>query len=233
MNEANMRKIVTRAIATAQIEPWKYYHVCWWEGRLQCLHVHHAKDIHPVFYGAPGSVFAKGLTVHQWKLMTDRISDFCRTRGVTLGTASKRWKGKATGDPVNGTLQITEFDSLRLRTLIASVQSPEVTGNALVDKLRWLLQSAHVVAPQDVPADVVTMNSQVHLKDDEKNREMTVSLVFPLDALKDVEFENMRVSVLSPIGLSILGRRVGDTLEGRIRVEKLLYQPEAAGDFHL
>jgi len=233
MNEKKIQEIVTKAIDAAQIEPWKYYHVCWWEGRLQCLHVHHTKEIHPVFYGAPGNVFAKGLTVHQWKLTIERIVDFCRTRGITLGTAPAKPKGKAARESVKGKLQITELDSLRLRTLIASAKSPESPANALLDKLQRLLESAHTVAPQDVPGDVITMNSQVRLKDDDKNNEMTLSLVFPLDAVKDMEFERMRVSVLSPIGLSILGRRVGDTLEGRIRVEKVLYQPEAAGDFHL
>ncbi|MEN6576904.1 MAG: GreA/GreB family elongation factor [Phycisphaerales bacterium] len=163
MTEMKVQEIVMKAIAAAQIEPWKYYHVCWWEGKLQ----------------------------------------------------------------------ITEFDSLRLRTLIASAKSPGSPANALLDKLQRLIESAHTVAPQDIPGDVVTMNSQVRLKDDDKDNEITLSLVFPLDAVKDMEFERMRVSVLSPIGLSILGRRAGDTLEGRIRVERVLYQPEAAGDYHL
>ncbi|MEN6428984.1 MAG: GreA/GreB family elongation factor [Phycisphaerales bacterium] len=233
MTEMKVQEIVMTAIAAAQIEPWKYYHVCWWEGRLQCLHVHHTKDIHPVFYGAPGDVFAEGLTVHQWKLTTDRIMDFCRTRGITLRMASTGRKGRPARGTVQGKLQITEFDSLRLRTLIASAKSPGSPANALLDKLQRLIESAHTVAPQDIPGDVVTMNSQVRLKDDDKDNEITLSLVFPLDAVKDMEFERMRVSVLSPIGLSILGRRAGDTLEGRIRVERVLYQPEAAGDYHL
>lgn len=233
MNEKKVQEIVTKTIAEAQIEPWKYYHVCWWEGKLQCLHVHHTREVHPVFYGAPGSVFAEGLTPHQWRLTTERIMDFCRTRGITLAGTGARRKGKAAAESAKGKLQITEFDSLRLRTLIASVQSPGSPANALLDKLQGLLESAHTVAPQDVPADVVTMNSQVRLKDDDKHNDITLSLVFPLDAMKDMEFEKMRVSVLSPIGLSILGRRVGDTLDGRIRVEEMLYQPEAAGDFHL
>jgi regulator of nucleoside diphosphate kinase len=38
---------------------------------------------------------------------------------------------------------------------------------------------------------------------------------------------------LSPLGLSILGRRTGDIVDGRVRIDELLYQPEAAGDFHL
>ncbi len=233
MTETKVQQIVVKAIAQTPIESWKYYHVCWWEGRLQCLHVHHTKEIHPVFYGAPGQVFINGLTAHQWKLTIGRIIDFCRTRGITLGAEPpKRW-GRKSRRRDQARLQITEFDSLRLRTLIASAMSPESPANAHLDKLQRLLESADTVAPQDVPGDVVTMNSQVRLKDDDKNNEITLSLVFPLDALDDKDIEKMKVSVLSPIGLSILGRRVGDTLEGRVRVDQLLYQPEAAGDYHL
>ena len=48
------------------------------------------------------------------------------------------------------------------------------------------------------------------------------------------------ISVLEPIGTALLGYRVGDIIEWKvpkgirkIKVEELLYQPEAAGDFHL
>jgi regulator of nucleoside diphosphate kinase len=46
--------------------------------------------------------------------------------------------------------------------------------------------------------------------------------------------------VCSDVGTAILGYKEGDTFEWRlrnrtrqIRIEKVLYQPEAAGDFHL
>ncbi len=233
MNEIKTRQIVAKAIAAADIEPWKYYHVCWWKGKLQCLHVHHTKEHHPAFYAASGYVFTEGLTEHQWKLVTDRAIEFCRTRGVRLTVGSTRRKADSPAGPFPERLKITEFDSMRLRRLLASGRSPGSPINADLDKLQRLLESAETVAPEEVPANVVTMNSQVQLKDEEANTEMTLSLVFPADALRDTDFEKMNVSVLTPIGLSILGRRIGDTVEGRIRVHELLYQPEAAGDYHL
>jgi len=46
--------------------------------------------------------------------------------------------------------------------------------------------------------------------------------------------------VLAPIGMAMLGYRVGDTFEwevpagiSHLRVLEILYQPEAAGDYHL
>jgi regulator of nucleoside diphosphate kinase len=233
MTETKVKEIVAKAIATADIEPGKYYHVCWWEGKLQCLHVHHTKEHHPAFYAASGYVFRDGLTAHQWKLVTDRATEFCGTRGIRLTAGSTRRKAEKTADPALEKLRITEFDSVRLRRLLASGKSPESPVGGSLDRLQRLLESAETVAAEKVPADVVTMNSKVQLKDEEANTEMTLSLVFPADALRDTDFEKMNVSVLTPIGLSILGRRVGDTVEGRIRVHDVLYQPEAAGDYHL
>jgi len=66
--------------------------------------------------------------------------------------------------------------------------------------------------------------------------EMIFTLVFPGNA----SIERDRISVVAPIGTAMLGHRVGDEFEWevpagsvRLRVEEVLYQPEAAGDFHL
>jgi regulator of nucleoside diphosphate kinase len=65
---------------------------------------------------------------------------------------------------------------------------------------------------------------------------MTYTLVFPEQA----DYEVRRISVLAPIGTAMLGQREGDEFEWvvpdgpvRLRVEKVIYQPEAAGHFHL
>jgi len=83
---------------------------------------------------------------------------------------------------------------------------------------------------------VVTMNSKVILRDLDISEEMNYCLVFP----KDADIASGAISVLAPVGTAILGYREGDIVEWpvpsgkrRIRIEKILYQPEAAGDFHL
>lgn len=232
MNETKVREIVSQAIAAALLDPRKYYHICWWEGKLQCLHVRHTKEHHPVFFAASGYVFTDGLTVHQWRIVTDRVTEFCRTRGLKLACTSTR-RGTSQSTPCGEKLTITEFDFIRLRKLLAGDSPSGSPSDADLERLQQLLESAETVPPEKVPADVVTMNSQVRLKDEVANTEMTLSLVFPADALRDTDFDKMNISVLTPIGLSILGRRIGDTVEGRIRVHDVLYQPEAAGDYHL
>jgi regulator of nucleoside diphosphate kinase len=49
-----------------------------------------------------------------------------------------------------------------------------------------------------------------------------------------------KVSVLAPLGMALLGARAGDTVLvhapagiRRLKIERVLYQPESAGDLHL
>jgi regulator of nucleoside diphosphate kinase len=129
-------------------------------------------------------------------------------------------------------IYITEADMKRLRPLIEGMKNSR-------NDLRGLqaeLDHAHVVAPADVPPDVITMNSKARLRDLDTGEEMLFALVFPGNA----SIENDRLSVVAPIGTAMLGHRVGDEFEWevpagsvRLRVEEVLYQPEAAGDFHL
>ncbi len=233
MTEKEVQQIACEAIVAADPQPEKYYHLCWWQEQLQCHHVRHTNEMHQVFYAAPGQTFADGLTRHQWRLVVRRIMEFCQQRRLALSSDATGRKPKASARSSTRKLQVTTFDSMRLCALLASVRTPNATTNAPLDKLQQLLETADTVNPHQVDNDIVTMNSQVHLHDDRENSDMTLSLVFPADALDDADFDRMKVSVLTPIGLSLLGRRVGDTVGGRVKIDQLMYQPEAAGNFHL
>lgn len=134
------------------------------------------------------------------------------------------------------TIYITEFDKHRLSELVEELQR---TGYAHREALRGLegeLNRAIVVSSQEVPPEVITMNSRVRLYDVDLEEDLIVTLVFP-EAADPAEG---KVSVLAPIGMAMLGYRVGDTFEwqvpngiSRMKVLEILYQPEAAGDYHL
>lgn len=88
----------------------------------------------------------------------------------------------------------------------------------------------------EVPPDVITMNSRVKLQDLDSGDEMIYTLVYPSDA----DTGQNRISILAPIGTALIGYRVGDIVEWkvpsgvkRLKVEEILYQPEASGDFDL
>lgn len=126
----------------------------------------------------------------------------------------------------NRMIYITARDMERLRQTVQQIMARH-------DDIRGLsaeLDRACVVAANDVPADVVTMNSRVRLRDLTNGEEMTYTLVFP--ELANVEQD--RISVLAPIGTAMLGQRVGDVIEWQVpdglvklQVVEVLYQPEA------
>jgi len=133
-------------------------------------------------------------------------------------------------------IYITEYDLKRLRELIRDAKRIDRRRNEYLDSLEAELSRGKVVASNEVPPDVVTMNSRVHLVDLDTHEEMISTLVFPQDA----DITQSKISVLAPIGTAMLGYRVGDTFtwqvpDGvrRLQVKELLYQPEASGDYHL
>jgi regulator of nucleoside diphosphate kinase len=142
------------------------------------------------------------------------------------------WKGFA----MDRKIYITELDKMRLEELIEVAEAVDGRHRQNLEALADELDKAEVVPSREVPPDVVTMNSKVVLRDIDTSEEMTYSLVFPRDA----NLEAGAISILAPIGTAILGYAVGDVIEWpvpsgirRIRIERILYQPEAAGDLHL
>ncbi len=132
-------------------------------------------------------------------------------------------------------IYITVQDMNRLsRMLTEAVAATENDEHLL--QLERELDRAKLVRSKEVPADVVTMNSKIRVRDMDTDEEKVFTLVFP-DAPGGGPDQ---VSVLSPIGTAVLGFRVGDTIRWKaenkvmnLKVEELLYQPEAAGDYHL
>lgn len=134
------------------------------------------------------------------------------------------------------TIHITELDRQRLVDLIVDAQSGEYRGSVYLENLRGELDRARIVPPQQIPGDVITMNSKVIVRDLESGEDETYTLVYPEQA----NAAEGKISVLAPIGTAMLGYRIGDVFEWevpagkrRLRIEKILYQPEASGDYEL
>lgn len=125
-------------------------------------------------------------------------------------------------------IYVTEIDKARLQELIMFEQ-----GDAIVE-LEHEIERAIVVEPHQVARDVVTMNSRVILQMDDEQRE--VALVYPQDA----DERSGKLSVLSDVGAAILGYQEGHVIDWmvtdrtrQIQIEKVIYQPESYGHFHL
>ncbi len=133
-------------------------------------------------------------------------------------------------------IYITEFDLVRLRALLQEAHYSSYRKSEYLDKLLHEINRAIVVAPQDIPGDVVTMNSTVSLEDLDTREDELFTLVFPENA----DLSQGKLSVFAPIGTALLGYKVGDIFEWevpdgkrRLLVKKILYQPEASGDYDL
>lgn len=127
---------------------------------------------------------------------------------------------------------LTELDHARITRLTRGGGPSRTRGD---DPLDSALDGASLVPSRSIAPDVVTMCSQVLIRDLETTRQHALTLCYPADA----EPELGRVSVLSPVGASLLGLRVGDEAtwttpggeERRARVEALVFQPESSGDY--
>lgn len=127
---------------------------------------------------------------------------------------------------------ITSEDYRQLEALLTSDVARLVSGTDRLDELQIELNRAQIVSQDDVPADVVTMNSVVTLRDLDTNELETYSLVYPDSA----DIASHKLSVLAPIGTAILGYRVNDELRWRVpdgwrrlKVEQVVFQPERDG----
>lgn len=107
---------------------------------------------------------------------------------------------------------------------------------ARIEELEAELNRAIIVDTDKIPPDIVTMNSKVYLRDMDTGKDEFYQLVYPEDA----DIEQNKISILAPIGTAILGYKVGDVIEWkvptgvrRLKIKKILYQPEAAKEYHL
>ncbi|MBN1899984.1 nucleoside diphosphate kinase regulator [Candidatus Sumerlaeota bacterium] len=136
----------------------------------------------------------------------------------------------------DATIYITRNDLKRLEEMLATPRRFGSRSRSEIQSLAAELNRGQIVDPREIPPNVVTMNSRVQLRDIDTNEEIVYSLAFPDEA----NIDEGKISVVSPIGTAILGYREGDEIEWdvpagkrRIKIEKILYQPEASGDYHI
>lgn len=127
---------------------------------------------------------------------------------------------------IHGERVLTELDHVRLTRLLDAKSH---------NNLEALLDNAELVESRNVPADIVTMHSQVTIVDARTGHRDQMTLCYPREADPAKGF----LSVLSPVGMSLIGLRLGATAtwktpggeEGSAKVAEILYQPEASGEY--
>lgn len=125
---------------------------------------------------------------------------------------------------------ITAADHAELSSVIALTGKVSSRMKFEMRLLENELKRAQIVEPEEIPPDVITMNSRVELVDLETKERMQFTLVLPSDA----RIEEGKISVLAPLGTAMLGYRVGDEFQWhvpygirRLKVTDVYFQPEA------
>jgi regulator of nucleoside diphosphate kinase len=124
---------------------------------------------------------------------------------------------------------ITDLDAARIRDL-----GSRLPGFSGLGRLIDMVETEAEIVPHDgIDQNIVTVNSVVSYRDELTGSLHRVTIVYPDDA----DIAKQHISVLSPVGSALLGRRVGsrtafrtpDGASRELRLLELHYQPEASG----
>jgi regulator of nucleoside diphosphate kinase len=129
---------------------------------------------------------------------------------------------------------LTELDHVRLLNLVRRDRRSDGSPTLRLT-IEHVLDACAIVPSRQIPPDVVTMYSQVLLQDLVTGVRGQLTLCYPADAEPAAGF----VSVMSPVGASLLGQTVGSVArwstpagdERAAEVLAILFQPESSGDY--
>lgn len=131
---------------------------------------------------------------------------------------------------------ITDFDLKRFKWLLSNSHKFDDTYKKYLDDLEIELKDAVIIDQKEIPADIITMHSKFKLKDIDTNEENIYTLVFPFDASQ----EENKLSILTSIGVSVIGSKAGHIVEWEssagkrnCRIEEILFQPESQGNYYV
>ncbi|GAB4039330.1 GreA/GreB family elongation factor [Spirosoma gilvum] len=129
---------------------------------------------------------------------------------------------------------ISKLDYQRLKQRIEQAKINARLSPTQLMKLVRSVERATLLDPGKIPSDVVTMNSVVSLEYIDMDKHLEICLVYPEEA----DGARNRISIFSPLATALLGCQQGTVANLptpfgsiNIRINQILYQPEAAGDF--
>ena len=135
-----------------------------------------------------------------------------------------------------GKLILNRLDYSRIQKCINDAKQFKSINASEAESLKVELNSAKIVEPQEIPSDVVTMNSIVKISFLNSDVQTEFQIVYPDKA----NLKLKKISIFSPIATALIGYKVADEIEWivpagltKIRIDEIIYQPEAAGNYDL
>ncbi|EHR0244974.1 nucleoside diphosphate kinase regulator [Vibrio parahaemolyticus] len=128
----------------------------------------------------------------------------------------------------NNSIYISSLDMNRITALLDKM--PNIAAELV--ELEEELDRATVLEPEEMPSNVVTMNSTVEFKFAGEERTMTKTLVYPSELKSSDD-----ISIFAPVGSALIGLSVGQKLDWpmpnkqvkTIEIVDITYQPERCG----
>lgn len=131
---------------------------------------------------------------------------------------------------------LSRLDYTRIQNYITNARQAGSINISEAKNLIGELNKAKVINPEEVPGDLVTMNSIVKITFMHSQKQLQFQIVYPGQA----NLKENRISIFSPIATALIGYSVGSEIEWmvptgatKIRIDEIIYQPEAAGEFNL
>ena len=112
-------------------------------------------------------------------------------------------------------ITLTSCDYERLTQMLMSNKYRTLPG---IDELQDELDRANVVEPEELPNDVITINSTARFIDETSNEQFEITLVYP-----DKADGATKISVLAPVGSALLGMSVGQSIPWQVPGRQKLF----------
>lgn len=106
----------------------------------------------------------------------------------------------------NKVLYVEEEEYKILTELLNPINDADNILNKCVTKLKNELKSARIFSNEELPEDIVRLNSKVEIKSDEGT--FHIQLVLPQFASS----KDHKISLLTPMGTALFGYAIGDTV---------------------
>ena len=127
---------------------------------------------------------------------------------------------------------VTRVDYSRLNTLILNMLDDRSSNLFELNYLNIEIKRAKKIDSKKIDPEYVTMNSLLEVTFLDIGKSMVLRLVYPHES----NYKEGHVSVLSPLGCALLGYKAGDSVSFKapggtqtVRIDKVIYQPEANG----
>ena len=131
---------------------------------------------------------------------------------------------------------LNKLDYLRIQKCIDDAKDVKSINAREAESLMNELNSAKIVEPEEIPSNVVTMNSIVKISFLNTKKHVQFQIVYP----KQADLKKNKISIFSPVATALIGYKVADEIDWivpagitKIRIDEIIYQPEAFGDYNL